>query len=105
MEGFIPSKKHKTYLIPGKGKAGKAKAAILKSLDYPVAGEPVLEKLGVLGESWIIDSYMVGPQFFQIGDRWFVGVPAEKIPDSWLTNPDLKPMLPLEMQRLKAIAP
>jgi len=102
IEGMVKSKKYATYLTPSRTKEGKAKAAILKSLDYPIAGEPVLEKLGVLKSSWIIGSYMVAPQFFQIGDRWFVSVPAEKVPTDWLTNPDLKPMLPYEMQQLEA---
>jgi hypothetical protein len=102
IEGMVPSKKNSGFLVPSKKKEGKAAIAILKSLDYPIAGEPVLEKLGVLKASWIIDSYMVAPQFFQHGDRWFVGGPVEKIPADWLTNPDLRPMLPFEMHQIES---
>ena len=102
IDGMVQSKKYATYLTPsGRTKAGKAKSAILKSLDYPIAGEPVLEKLGVLKESWMIGNYLCAPDFFQIGDRWFVSVPVEKVPDDWPGNPDLKPMMPYEMKRLE----
>jgi hypothetical protein len=79
-----------------------AKSAILKSLDYPVAGESVLKELGVLKESWDIDGYMIGPEFFQDGDRWFVGVPVEKIPATWFDDSDLIPMQPHEMYRIES---
>jgi hypothetical protein len=102
VEGMIESKEHATYLVPEKGKKGKAKSAILKSLDYPVAGESVLKELGVLKESWDIDGYMIGPQFFQVGDRWFVGVPVEKIPATWFDDSDLIPMQPYEMHRIES---
>jgi hypothetical protein len=97
IKGMVPSKENPGFLIPSKKADGKAKAAILKSLDYPVAGEPVLEKLGVLNESWTIANYLVSTQFFQVGDRWFVGIPVEKMPPNWLGNPDLAPMYPYEM--------
>jgi hypothetical protein len=102
IDGMIPSKKNPGYLVPSRRKAGIEKNSILRSLDYPIAGAPVLEKLGVLKELWSIGSYLCSPAFFQIGDRWFVSIPAEKVPTDWLTNPDLKPMLPYEMQQLEA---
>jgi hypothetical protein len=102
IDGMVPSKKNPGFLVPSNKKDGKAKSAILKSLSYPVAGEPVLEKLGVLNKTWNIGNYMVGSSFFQVGDRWFVSIPIEKIPSDWLTNPDLSPMMPYEMHRLEA---
>jgi hypothetical protein len=102
IDGMVPSKKNPGFLVPSNRKEGKAKSAILKSLDYPIAGAPVLEKLRVFKELWTIDSYLCSPEFFQIDDRWFVGVPVEKVPIDWLTNTDLMPMLPYVMHQLES---
>jgi hypothetical protein len=102
IEGMAACKKHPGFLAPTKKAEGKDKAAILKGLDYPAPGEPVLAELGVLNKLWSIENKMVSSSFFQVGDRWFVGVPVEKIPAQWFNDSDLTPMQPYEMHRIES---
>ncbi|MGL5062342.1 MAG: hypothetical protein ACRC62_20385 [Microcoleus sp.] len=103
IEGMVPAKDWPGYLRPNtKTKRGREISKLLASLTYPECGEPVMKELGIFHQTWVTESRIYFPNCFQVGDRWFVGVPAMHVPERWLERDDLIPIMPMDLEKLLA---